>query len=88
MPAGELSWLTAEQMREVDRLMVEEIGISLEQMMESAGRALASAAIRMLDGVAGRRIVVLAGPGGNGGGGLVAARHLRHAGADIQVLLG
>ena len=88
VPAGELTWISVEQMREVDRLMIEEIGISLEQMMENAGRALASAATRMLGGATGRRIVVLAGPGGNGGGGLVAARHLLLAGADVELALG
>lgn len=88
VPAGELAWITVEQMREVDRLMIEEIRISLEQMMENAGRALASVATRMLGGAAGRRIVVLAGPGGNGGGGLVAARHLLVAGADVEIVLG
>ncbi len=88
VPAGELTWITVEQMREVDRLMIEEIGISLEQMMENAGRALASVATRMLGGAAGRRIVVLAGPGGNGGGGLVAARHLLLAGAEVEIVLG
>jgi len=88
VPAGDLTWISVEQMREVDRLMIEEIGISLEQMMENAGRALASAAARMLGGAAGRRIVVLAGPGGNGGGGLVAARHLLLAGADVELALG
>jgi NAD(P)H-hydrate epimerase len=40
--------VTAAQMREVDRLMVEEVGITLLQMMENAGRALASQARTML----------------------------------------
>lgn len=40
--------VTAAQMREIDRLMVEEIGISLEQMMENAGRAFAELACRHL----------------------------------------
>jgi NAD(P)H-hydrate epimerase len=84
---GELPWLTVAQMREVDRLMTQEIGITLEQMMENAGRALATAATWLLHGARGRSIVVLAGPGGNGGGGMVAARHLLDAGADVEVAL-
>lgn len=88
MAAAALSWITVAQMREVDREMIEEVGISLEQMMENAGRALAAATARLLAGVRGRRIVVLAGPGGNGGGGMVAARHLLGAGADVEVRLG
>lgn len=83
--ADELPWLTVAQMREVDRLMIDEIGISLEQMMENAGRALATAAARLLGGD--RRVVVLAGPGGNGGGGMVAARHLANTGAKVELWL-
>ena len=81
-------WLSVAQMREVDRLMVDELGISLVRMMENAGRNLAVLARRLLGGGAGgRRVVVMAGPGGNGGGGLVAARHLAVAGARVAVRL-
>ncbi len=79
--------LTTEQMREVDRLMVEEYGIALLQMMENAGRNLAMLAKRMLDDVIeDREVVVLAGRGSNGGGGLAAARHLHNWGAWVQVV--
>ncbi|HKO25151.1 MAG TPA: NAD(P)H-hydrate epimerase [Chloroflexota bacterium] len=81
--------VTVDQMREVDRLMMEEVEISLLQMMENAGRALAAQARQLLGGdVRGRRIVVLAGRGGNGGGGLAAARRLFIWGADVWVVLG
>lgn len=56
--------LTAQQMQEVDRLVTEEFGIDLLQMMENAGRSLAELAIRLHDP---GRITVLAGSGGNGG---------------------
>jgi NAD(P)H-hydrate epimerase len=74
-------------MREVDRAMVDDVGIVLLQMMENAGRALARVgARRFLDGdPRGRRVVVLAGTGGNGGGALVAARRLRGWGAEVVV---
>lgn len=86
--ADSLPWLSVAQMREVDRLMVEELGISLVRMMENAGRSLALLARHLLRGDArSRRILVLAGRGGNGGGGLVAARHLVVAGADVEVRL-
>ena len=79
--------LTTEQMKEVDRLMVEVYRIDLLQMMENAGRALALLAKRMLDGsVADRSIVVLVGRGNNGGGGLAAARHLLNWGAWVQII--
>ena len=79
--------LTTEQMKEVDRLMIEAYRIELLQMMENAGRNLALLAKRMLDDdLDARPIVVLAGRGANGGGGLVAARHLLNWGAWVQVL--
>lgn len=81
--------VSAEQMREVDRMMVEDLGIQLLQMMENAGRALAHRARDMLGGEAvGRRVTVLAGSGGNGGGGLVAGRRLALWGAEVTVVLG
>jgi NAD(P)H-hydrate epimerase len=86
--ADALPWLSVAQMREVDRLMIEEFGIALEQMMENAGRSLAVLARRLLGGDArAGRILVIAGSGGNGGGGMVAARHLAVAGAEVEVRL-
>jgi NAD(P)H-hydrate epimerase len=80
--------ITTEQMVEVDRLMIEEYGITLMQMMENAGRNLAELARRMLGGqVWARKIVVLCGSGNNGGGGMASARHLSNWGADVQVFL-
>ena len=86
--AAALPWLTVEQMREVDRVMIEKLQITLVRMMENAGSCLAEVARIMLGGSAdGKRVIVLAGPGGNGGGGLVAARHLANAGAKVEVCL-
>lgn len=76
--------VTADQMREVDRLMISEFHIDLVQMMENAGRALAELAI---DAFTPGTVVVLAGPGGNGGGGLAAARHLINRDRDVRVVL-
>lgn len=85
-----LPWLRAEQMREVDRAMVEDYGIWLVQMMEHAGLHLARLARhRFLRGDArGRNVTVLVGRGGNGGGALVAAHRLASWGAQVQVVLG
>jgi NAD(P)H-hydrate epimerase len=78
--------LATPQMAEVDRLMIEEYGILLIQMMENAGRNLAELARQMLNGrLTDRKIVVLCGAGNNGGGGMVAARHLHNRGADVRV---
>ncbi len=85
---SEIPALTAEQMREVDQWLTERYGIQLIQMMENAGQNLAELARRLLGGhVLGRRVAVLCGSGHNGGGGMVAARHLHNWGAEIQVKL-
>ncbi len=82
-------FLTTEQMIEVDRAMIHDLKIELIQMMENAGRHLASLAReRFLAGdPVGKQVVVLAGPGGNGGGALVAARHLHNWGAEVHVFI-
>lgn len=75
------------QMKEIDRLMVVEQHVDLLQMMETTGRALALQARELLDGdLEDRPIVVLAGRGNNGGGGLAAARHLLNWGAWVQII--
>ena len=80
--------VTMEQMRELDRIAMEETGPNLFQMMENAGANLAALAIEEL-GEDGERasVLVLAGPGGNGGGGLCAARHLANHGFSVTVCL-
>lgn len=81
--------VTVDQMREVDRLMVEQFHIELLQMMENAGRSLAEHARRLLGGdVRGAQVCVLAGRGGNGGGRLTAGQRLSIWGADVTVILG
>ena len=84
-----IPYLTTQQMIEVDRLMVDVFGIHLIQMMENAGRHLAVLARdRFLEGdPENKRIIVLAGSGGNGGGALVSARNLHNWGADIEIFL-
>lgn len=84
----DLPWVTVDQMREIDRLMVQDAAIDLPRMMENAGRSLAVLARRFLgDSAAGKRVMVLAGSGGNGGGSLVAGRHLAGAGAEVLIAL-
>lgn len=80
--------VTAAQMAQIDRRAIQGYGIGLIQMMELAGRNLATLAREMLGGsVEGRQIVVLCGTGNNGGGGMVAARHLHGWGAWVQAAL-
>jgi NAD(P)H-hydrate epimerase len=77
--------LTVAQMREADRRAVEEFGIPGVVLMENAGRGAAEIAARMLDESDGRRALVIAGRGNNGGDGYVIARHLRNASRDVSV---
>jgi NAD(P)H-hydrate epimerase len=80
--------ITTEQMAEVDRLVIKTYGILLVQMMENAGKNLAELARKKLGGrVAGKRIIVICGAGNNGGGGMVASRHLANWGAGVLVQL-
>jgi NAD(P)H-hydrate epimerase len=80
--------VTTDQMREVDRVAIEEVGPNLYQMMENAGRNLALTVLETLGANwTSTPITVLAGTGGNGGGGICAARHLANRGADVTVAI-
>jgi NAD(P)H-hydrate epimerase len=82
----EVPAVTTEQMIEIDRIAMEETGPNLFQMMENAGRNLAELTIETLGkNWKKQNIVVLAGTGGNGGGGICAARHLANHGANVKV---
>jgi NAD(P)H-hydrate epimerase len=85
----DMPYINTEQMIEVDRAMMEDFQISLMQMMENAGRNLATLArARFLDGdPRNKHVVVMAGSGGNGGGALVCARRLANWGAEVHVLV-
>lgn len=87
--ADAVPFLTTDQMIEVDRAMMDDYRIDLARMMENAGRNLAHLAReRFLGGdPRGRRVAVLAGNGGNGGGVLVAARRLHNYGAAVSVFV-
>ena len=75
----------AQEMRELDRQTIEDLGIPSTVLMEVAGRAVAQEVKRRRRGSC--KVTVLAGHGNNGGDGLVAARHLAEAGYDTHVWL-
>ena len=62
-------------------------GLSTDDLMEQAGLAIAQEIRKVLGVIAGRRILMLVGPGNNGGDGLVAARHLARWGASALLHL-
>src|SRR5215475_7849757 len=81
--------LTSAEMREVDRLTSQRLGIPSLQLMENAGRAVADAYRRLAyaAGMNTRTIGVLCGKGNNGGDGLVAARDLKAVVKSVRVFL-
>ena len=76
--------LTTAEMTEADRLAIAG-GAAGSELMESAGRAVAEAVAERHPSDS--RILVVAGPGNNGGDGFVAARLLAERGARVEVML-
>jgi NAD(P)H-hydrate epimerase len=77
--------LTRAQVREIDRISIEQYHIPGIVLMENASRGVADVALRMLPHARNPKILVLCGGGNNGGDGLAAARHLHNAGCNIQI---
>ncbi len=77
--------VSVEQMQRIESDS-DRAGHSYSAMMEQAGRCLAEAIDARRD-VEQRRVLVLVGPGNNGGDGLVAARHLTKLGAEVTCYL-
>jgi len=76
--------LTPREMKAVE-MNSEYLGVSKLQLMENAGRAVADNVIERLGKKS--KVVIVCGPGGNGGDGFVAARHLAGAGYIPDVIL-
>ncbi|MDB5299824.1 MAG: nnr 2 [Phycisphaerales bacterium] len=79
--------LTRNQLREIDLRSTDEFHIPGIVLMENAARAAADAACAMLTNDCGGEVLVLCGPGNNGGDGLALARHLHNRGADVTIAL-
>jgi len=73
--------LTAEAMRAAEEAAIA-AGTTVEQLMERAGAALAEATYRFAGPMP---VLVLCGPGNNGGDGYVAARHLAQRGVKVRI---
>ena len=73
--------LTAEAMRAAEQAAIDG-GTSVEQLMERAGAGLAEAAYRFAGPIP---VLLLCGPGNNGGDGYVAARHLAERGVAVRI---
>jgi ADP-dependent NAD(P)H-hydrate dehydratase / NAD(P)H-hydrate epimerase len=77
--------VTAEEMRRADAAAIA-AGTPAETLMERAGRAVARSVLQMTRRRYGARVVVVCGPGNNGGDGYVAARVLEGQGASVCCL--
>jgi hydroxyethylthiazole kinase-like uncharacterized protein yjeF len=84
-PAG--AALTCQEIRELDVLAIEHVGIPGLVLMENAGRQAADLIYDRLANPDAATVLILCGPGNNGGDGFVIARHLFNAGVPVQVVL-
>src|SRR5512136_2865427 len=78
-----LKIVTTEEMRRIEKA-ADAGGLTFDQMMENAGRAVAEAIDEWV-GAEDATVLVLVGPGNNGGDGLVAARYLAEMGAAVTL---
>ncbi len=78
--------VTAEQMMRIDRECADN-GLPTAVLMENAGKAVAVEVTRILGDYYSRKVIILAGPGNNGGDGLVAARYLHDSGLEVALYL-
>jgi len=80
--------VTADEMRALDAVAIQEYGIPGAVLMENAGRSTFHILREYLEGqIRGLRVAVVAGPGNNGGDGYVIARHLINHGAEVETFL-
>ncbi len=84
--------VTAEKMKYLDKKASQEHGIPCHGLMENAGRVVAGETVKFAAEELGKpavglKAVVCCGKGNNGGDGLVAARYLKQAGAEVKVFI-
>lgn len=77
-------WFTRESVRAVDRAVINEFGIPGVVLMENAAQSLCRQALHMLAG--GDGVVIVCGPGNNGGDGFALARLLHNAGRRVHLV--
>jgi NAD(P)H-hydrate epimerase len=77
--------LSRDQIRELDRRAIDEYGVPGVVLMENAGRGAAELLVTLNSER--QRVLILCGPGNNGGDGFVMARHLQNARIDVDVWL-
>ena len=76
--------VTTDEMRTIEQA-ADTSGLTYDQMMQNAGKAIADEILAFTEDVEGTRVVILVGTGNNGGDGLVVGYHLHEAGAQVSV---
>ena len=79
--------VTAEQMRELDRLTIQRYGVPSLTLMERAGESIAAAILKHFGRNAKKGVLIVAGKGNNGGDGFVVARLLKKKRIPCEVAL-
>ncbi|GMP80424.1 hypothetical protein CsSME_00035527 [Camellia sinensis var. sinensis] len=75
-----ISYLSQKEAAQIDDILMGPLGFSVDQLMELAGLSVATAIAEVYKSSEYKRVLVICGPGNNGGDGLVVARHLHHFG--------
>lgn len=78
---------TVEQMRQIERIAIEEMGIPGIVLIENAGIQVVRVMRERFQDLAEKKVLIVCGKGNNGGAGFVAARHLFNSGIEVRVTL-
>lgn len=79
--------VTSKEIRALEAQAMTQCKIPGVVLMENAGLAVLAAGQELVGDYRGKRVVVLAGTGNNGGDGLVVARHIANRGGEAEVFL-
>jgi len=82
--ANEKKYVTAQEMRQLDKSAIEQYGIPASKLMENAGKCVAQGAMTL---VPSGSVAVFSGYGNNGGDGMVAARYLKSKNYIVNVFI-
>lgn len=82
-----LPYLSREQVRSLDGWAVRKLGIDSIVLMENAGKNCADIILEHIKASADKKVLILAGPGNNGGDGYVIARHLLKENIQVDIIV-
>ena len=74
-------------MQAIDRLAIEEYGVSGLTLMENAGQGIVTALKKRFNNLSNKRVIIFCGKGNNGGDGFVVARYLFNLGTEVVTFL-